>query len=316
MRRKLFLIAFVVTLGYLVGHEFWWKAPATDAQDIVVIIASGLGVGDIAGELKKAGIIESPFLFKSYVKLSGKSAKLQAGEFTLRPGMSISDTLRVIQNARANEVTLTFLEGWTIKDMGAYLEAEGVVTASVWALAARPDLEGYLFPDTYRFLKGVAAPEIVEKMRDTFEKKAVSGLLDRTESVFGSSLTAHEVLTLASIVEAEVRSFEDRKKVADIFLRRLEIGMALQADSTVNYVTGKKTPSISFDDRDLDSPYNTYKYRGLPPGPIGNPGAEAIRAVLEHASNPFFFFLTDEDGNVYYARTLDEHNINKARYLK
>jgi UPF0755 protein len=129
-------------------------------------------------------------------------------------------------------------------------------------------------------------------------------------------MTLHEVLTLASIVQREVRKESEMKNVADVFLKRLSIGMALQADSTVNYITGGDDPSISLDDRDIESPYNTYQNPGLPPGPISNPGLDALTAVIHPASNPYLYFLTDDLGNVYYARTFDEHLANKAKYLK
>jgi len=126
----------------------------------------------------------------------------------------------------------------------------------------------------------------------------------------------HEMLTMASIIEREVRGDVDRKMISDLFWRRLDIGMALQADSTVNYVTGGKNPSISFVDRDIDSPYNTYKYRGLPPGPISNPSLSSIEAAIYPEQNNYFFFLTDPAGKVYYGRTLGEQGANRALYLR
>ncbi|MCH8049733.1 endolytic transglycosylase MltG [Patescibacteria group bacterium] len=148
-------------------------------------------------------------------------------------------------------------------------------------------------------------------LKETLEQR-----IEEKEIVAPEELTMHEVITLASIVEREVRSAEDMANVADVFLKRLDIGMALQADSTVNYVTGKDTPAISLDDREIESPYNTYKYPGLPPGPISNPGVAALQAVVNPSSNPYLYFLTTPEGEVIYAQTHEGHVENKAQYLR
>jgi len=183
-------------------------------------------------------------------------------------------------------------------------------------LAGKPPFvsyEGYLFPDTYRFFRGASPEEIVKKLVANLGRRlSEAGII---EKIAGRGTSLHELLTLASVIEKEVRTPEDRRLVADVFRRRLEIGMALQADSTVNYVTGKSVAAASSEDVAADSPYNTYKHRGLPPGPICNPGLDAISAALEPQANDYWYFLTDADGGVHYAKTLDEHNANKAKYL-
>lgn len=311
MKKKIFLLAIVLLFGWLIGREWWWKDAGPSVPFVTVVIKEGSSVARIADKLKEEKIIGSPYLFKVYTKLTGQSGILQAGEFKLSRGMSSSDVLDVITDARANEISLTFVEGWTLAQMGKYLEEQNVVNLSEWDAAASHDLEGYLFPDTYRFLKGVSADEIVARVRAEMEEKITAEMRSELER---NGTSVHEMLTMASIIEKEVSSAEDRKKISDIFWKRMAIGMALQADSTVNYVTGKNSPAISYEDRDVDSPYNTYKYKGLPPGPISNPGLSAISAAVYPTSNPYYFFLTDEDGNVWYAKTLDEHNANKARY--
>jgi UPF0755 protein len=311
MKKKIIFLLIVLFLCWLVGREWWWKSSGPSVPFVTVVIEEGSSVAQIADKLKEEKIIGSPYLFKAYTKLTGQSGVLQAGEFNLSRGMSASDVLEIITDARANEISLTFIEGWTLTQIGDYLESQGVVSKSEWSAAASHDLEGYLFPDTYRFLKGVTAEEIVSRMRAEMDEKINAEMRAELER---NGTSVHEMLTMASIIEKEVSSAEDRKKISDIFWKRLAIGMALQADSTVNYITGKNTPAISYEDRDVDSPYNTYKYRGLPPGPISNPGASAIEAAVYPSSNPYYFFLTDEGGNVWYAKTLEEHNANKARY--
>ncbi|HBL39516.1 TPA: endolytic transglycosylase MltG [Candidatus Uhrbacteria bacterium] len=313
MKTKLLLLVLLLFFGWLVGREWWWRDHGPSVPPVIFVIDDGASVSDIADDLETRDIIGSSFLFKVYVKLTARARKLQAGEFELSEGMNASSVLSVITNAQANEISLTFVEGWTIAQMSAYLAEEGVVSSSDWMTSATHDLEGYLFPDTYRFLKGVTAQEIVSRMREEMEEKINAEMRAEMERQ-GKSL--HDVLTMASIIEREVRHDEDRELVSDVFWKRLAIGMPLQADSTVNYITRKKTPSISFDDREINSPYNTYKYRGLPPGPISAPGLASIQAAIFPRSNPYYFFLTDEEGNAHYARTLDEHNVNKARELK
>ena len=178
------------------------------------------------------------------------------------------------------------------------------------------DLEGYLFPDTYRFFVKATAADIVEKMVAEMSEK-----LGRAYEVTGSvwvdpDFSVHEVLTLASIVEREVANPEDMAMVADIFLKRLQAGIALQSDATINYIISGDDPSPSLADLEVESEYNTYKYPGLPPGPISNPGLIAIEAVLNPTSNDYYYFLTTEDGEVVYSRTFAEHVANKVIYLR
>ncbi len=313
MKIKLFLLILVLFSGWLVGREWWWRDHGSSVPPLVVEIEEGASLTDAAELLKNHDVIGNSFLFKIYAKLTGRDGKIQAGRFHLSEGMNASSVLAVITDAQANEISLTFVEGWTIAQMGSYLMEEGVVSSSEWMTTATHDLEGYLFPDTYRFLKGVTAEEIVLRLREEMEGNITPQMRAEMERQ-GKSL--HDILTMASIIEREVRHDEDRELVSDVFWKRLAIGMPLQADSTVNYITGKKTPSISFDDRETNSPYNTYKYRGLPPGPISAPSLASIQAAIFPRSNPYYFFLTNEAGDVHYAKTLDEHNVNKARELK
>ncbi len=231
------------------------------------------------------------------------------------------------------EVTITFPEGFTLAQMGERVRAAiPTITATDWEAAvgvqsplateafvvaaqkpASVDLEGYLFPDTYRFFADATADDVAQKMVDTMDAQFTPDMRAELEK---HGRTIHEALTVASIVEREVMDDADRATVADIFWRRLDAGMALQADSTVNYVTGGTSPSVSDDDRRVDSPYNTYLYPGLPPGPISNPGLASLTATVFPEANGYWYFLTDADGAVHYARTNDEQNANKARYLR
>lgn len=345
----LFIIiaVFLITV-FAIGGVFLWQSyvryPDPKATDIQVAIEQGDGVKIISRQLKDKGLIPNRFFFECYVVLSQTQKNFQPGIFSLRPGMSYVSIVDALTSIQSQEVTVTIPEGYTLTQIGELLEEKGLVSMDEWISfvgeprgnnAGRPSffvshefaptfsfleskptersLEGYLFPDTYRFLKGSSAEEIVIKMLTNFQNKLTPQMqLD----IQTQGRTIHDVVTLASIVEREVQTDADRPLVADLFWRRLKIGMLLQADSTVNYITGGKTPSITYADRDIDSPWNTYKYKGLPPGPISNPGLAALIAAIYPKSNTAFYFLTDSEGNVHYARTNEEQVVNKQRYLK
>ncbi len=255
----------------------------------------------------------------------------------MTPGMSLRALVSELGFAQAREVQVTIPEGYTVLEIGEVVTTvlPGISTQQ-WEevikkngkeaiavddiLAGIPNgqgLEGYLFPDTYRFREEADAETVAQTMVLTLKRRlAENDITIPRNLIFEGGLTFHEMLTLASIVEREVRGPEDMKIVAGIFYTRLKIGMALQADSTVNYVTGGNTPSISLDDSFIDSPYNTYRNLGLPPGPISNPGMNAILATLHPMDSDYLYFLTTPEGKVIYSKTFDEQVANKYQYLK
>lgn len=206
------------------------------------------------------------------------------------------------------EEIITIIPGWDLKRVAVYLASKGFVTSTKLSV----DLEGYLSPNTYRVYKDATLQDVIDKLKTARE----SELKPFGEAIKKSGMSEKEILTLASIVEKEANTPEDMKMVADIFLRRLDEGMALQSCATVNYITGKNDPGVSSKDKQVDSPYNTYKYPGLPLGPICNPGLDAIKAVLNPTKNNYVYFMTGDDGVMRYASTLEGHNLNVQKYLK
>lgn len=241
----------------------------------------------------------------------------------------------------APEKTMRIIEGWDVYDIADYLDAQKIVTRDAFLqfvgsptqkgnfgfrdsslmkkypfLKEIPNgvsLEGYLFPDTYRVFEGASVEEVVDRMLENFNTKF-------DEQMRADMKAQHkkmfEIVTMASIIEIEVHGKRDRALVSDILWSRLKIGMALQVDSSVNYVTRKNNPAVTIKDTRYDSPFNTYLYRGLPLGPISNPGLESLKAALHPESNPYVYFLTTKEGEVKYAKSLEEHNKNKFQYLK
>ncbi|NQV88834.1 MAG: endolytic transglycosylase MltG [Parcubacteria group bacterium] len=339
MRAILLFFGIAVVVGTILAGSYAYDAyligPSDAAESVAFDVEQGASVEAIAKALSDAEMITSPFFFKVYVRLN--DVILQAGSFEITPGSSIRSIVSELAYAEASEVEVTFPEGFTSSQMGAVVvdafesvseddwnEVSGeagkwMVTASN-ILAGIPQgqgLEGYLFPDTYRFREDVSAQTIVDTMVLTLKRRmAESEIVIPDSLVFNNGLTVHEVMTLASIVEREVQSVEDMKIVAGIFFTRLQIGMALQADSTVNYITGKSDPGVSLEDSRINSPYNTYKNLGLPPGPISNPGMNSIAAVLDPVDSEYLYFLTTPEGEVIYAASFDQHIANKYKYLK
>lgn len=336
--RILIVVIGVAFIGGIVAG-LWPLLPrpedANTARDESFVIAQGESTKVIAEHLADQGFTAHPWFLRAYAKISGQSGKLKAGEYQLSKNMSVPALVNVLAVGTTRpQLKVRVLEGWSIQEMTAAFAQQGIFDKHTFneALAdadcrhlleesegeiarasGQGSLEGYLFPDTYFIFTDDGPCALLEKMVANFSSKYSSALRQETAS---QQKTIHEVLTLASIVEREVQKTDDRAVVAGIFLKRMEIGMPLQSDATVNYVTGKYASRPSVEDLKVNSPYNTYLVKGLPPGPIGNPGLAAIRAVLYPQRSDYLYFLTAPDGTTVFSRTYDEHLANKAKYLK
>jgi UPF0755 protein len=336
---KLGLIIFLITL--VVGLFISWQFVArvgSGSKAIPFSIMTGESVKIIGAKLKKENLIRSQYWFEVWVWLARKEQKFITGQYYLPQNVNIINLVNLLTGGTkpSNEVTLRFIEGWTAKQMGEYLVQNGIFKTNDFdkivnsprsfgvvsselesgVLKNMPpiaSLEGYLFPDTYRQYRDSEPVDLIVKMLRNFGKKF---LPNWQKDLSKRGYTTHQAVILASIVEREVPNYEDRALVADIFWRRIEAGRGLEADSTINYITGKKTPSVSAKDLAISSPYNTYRYRGLPPGPISNPGESALKAVIFPTANQYWYFLTTPTGQVIYSRTFEEHKKAKLQYLK
>lgn len=335
-----FLLIAAIVAGYL-ANEFYFRSGEGEAKNFVV--QPGENVKEIAERLEQAGIISNDSVFRIYVRWTGVDRNFQTGAFALKPGTSMAALATALTAPEACIVRATIIEGWTIRDIGFYFENKAMFQAEEifeqaglqavdyrtvdienpaekWQsefefLSSKPDyisLEGYLFPDTYYFFEDVTAEGAVRRMLENFDRKMKP---EWREEIARQGKTIFEIITMASIIEREMYGLEARKMVSDIFWKRLEIGMPLQSDASVNYVTGKKTARPSIDDTRVDSPYNTYKYPGLPLGPISNPSSEAIEAAIYPAPNEYYYFLTTPEGEIIYSKDHDEHVRNKQKYL-
>lgn len=210
-----------------------------------------------------------------------------------------------------NEITITLPEGYSVKQMGEVFENKNLFSKEEFLNFAQ-DKEGYLFPDTYKFFKNTTPEKVIEKMKNNFEAKVAEFLPE----IARQKKSLNDIIIMASIIEKEVHNPQDRKIVSGILWKRIERGIGLQVDASLMYMLGKTSAELTQDDLKTDSPYNTYKYKGLPKGPISNPGKNAIEAAVFPEKSQYLFYLSDKEGITRYARNFEEHKENKLRYLR
>ncbi|MCC6847803.1 MAG: endolytic transglycosylase MltG [Deltaproteobacteria bacterium] len=299
-------------------------APRLPAEGAVVVIREGDGVGEIARRLATAGVVRSALLFRLWARGSGRDRALQPGTYRFAAATEISDVLARLA-AGIEPVEITVPEGLTVHEVADLVAARGLASrADVSCLAADPEflvaagvpgpqLEGYLFPDTYRFAPTAGAGEILETMIRRFHER-FGGERHRRAAELG--WTVNQVVTLASIVEKETGKPDERPLVAAVFANRLRRGMPLQSDPTVIYGLPAFGGDLTRADLMRATPYNTYVVRGLPPGPIANPGLAAIDAVLAPARSEALYFVSRNDGSHEFSATLPQHNRAVERYQR
>jgi UPF0755 protein len=313
----LFVLALATVYGYVV-YEL--ERPAGSGSKEEIVIEPGQTVRGIASELEEAGLIRSANLFVGYVTLKGIASELEAGRYEIPPSLSMLQVIELLRHG-SFDIRLTFLEGWRREEYSEYALQNLPVDTEEFDgsfLGESEGLEGYLFPDTYLVAQSIIAKDLVDTLRNNFEKKYA----EVAEAVEVRGFNREEVVVLASLVEREAREPGERAVIAGIFLKRLELGMPLGICATVQYVLGYQEEenswwkgTITTEDTKVESPYNTYINTGLPPGPICNPGLDALKAVADPQASEYLYYLHDEDGNIHYAKTLDEHNQNVATYL-
>jgi UPF0755 protein len=297
-----------------------------DAPEQFVEIPPGAGSVSMGKRLADAGVVRSPTAFRLAVWMRGSSRRLQAGEYRFDRPMTTSQVVDQIARGEVYVRTITFREGLTNREMAALFESAGFGTTADFLTAARNaqlvndldpgarDLEGYLFPDTYTLQRKTTAAQLVDRMVSRFRKTLTPEM--RAEAS-AQGLDVRELVTLASLVEKETGKPEERPIVAGVYTNRLRARMPLQCDPTVIYammLAGRYEGNIRREDLQMDSPYNTYRYPGLPPGPIAAPGEASLRAAAAPATVPYLYFVSRNDGSHVFATTLDEHNRNVVTY--
>ena len=272
----------------------------------------------MAHTLKEKGVIRSKLLFKLLFKLTSHPSDLKAGQFDLRKNMSDLEVINCIKSGRCTHFEkVTLLEGWRSEEMAEELAAKGITDAHEFLnLVHTQKLEGKLYPSTYLFAQNTPAKKVVKEMLGEYQKK-IASLFDQ----YPTDLSEQEVLTIASIVEREAVVHDERPKIAAVYLNRFRIGKKLEADPTVQYALGFNLKEnrywkkgLTYADLKIDSPYNTYRYNGLPPGPICNPSAASVRGVLNPTPNfDALYFVADNTGRHAFSKTFDEHRRHIKR---
>ncbi len=306
MRRALAILSLLVVTACNRPHG----AP------IRVIVPKGATFSSATDSLSRAGLVGSSQFFKLYARFSGKDRNIKPGTYLIKRGTPWSEIIAALHGGHGLVNTVTIPEGFTIAQIvPALAQALSVSQDSVraavndTAIISRLQIpartpEGYLFPDTYAFPDGTKPRDAVLEMVKRFEREWKPEYTARLATL---GRTRHEVVTLASIVEREAKVGTERPVIAAVYYNRLKIGMALQADPTVQYARGQHTSRVLLKDLEIDSPYNTYKYPGLPPGPIASPGGASLQATLFPADVPFLYFVAMPDGHHEFRRTLEEH---------
>ncbi|MEQ8443291.1 MAG: endolytic transglycosylase MltG [Alphaproteobacteria bacterium] len=314
-----FLLVVVLTGGGIAGLYYWalqvHHAPGPLGQETTVVVEPGTGVQAIAERLSDAGVIERPEIFVVMLRVTGQHTRLKAGEYAFPPGISQAGAAAMLVNNDIVSRRITIPEGLTVVEIFAIIEATDGLTGDL--PAERPP-EGTLLPETYNFTRGDTRVDIVQRMSDAMDATLASLWAERAEGL--PIDTPEQAVVLASIVEKETGLAGERPHVASVFINRLNRGMRLQSDPTVVYALteglGPLGRALTRRDWEVDHPYNTYQISGLPPGPIANPGADAIRAVLQPLETDDLYFVADGTGGHAFARTLDEHNRNVARWRR
>lgn len=329
--------------AYLAANAEELERPLGDGgEEVTFVISPGEHANQIASNLVEAGLLADTELFRNYIRYYGLDSRLEAGTFNLTPAWTIPELAMALTSAYAQEAIVTLIEGWRLEEMAASLaetQPAAIDAQEFLSIAQRPSpsllarhdflrtlspgasLEGFLFPDTYRVPADADAAYLVDRMLENFGQQMTPAM---RQQIGAQGLSVHEAVTLASIIEREAVVNEERPLIARVFLNRLNQGMRLEADPTVQYALGYQADTnrwwkspLTQADLQVDSPYNTYLYPALPPGPIANPGLATLEAVAQPEEAPYLFFVTDcsgaAPGSHVFSETFEEHLDNVAR---
>jgi UPF0755 protein len=318
------LVALIVFagVGVLLGYRWYVQPVNSSDQELRTFVIPQAQATSIIGErLYKEGFIRHHLLFRVAVYLEDLSGKIQAGSFEISPSMTPAEIAHKFTQG-THDVWITIVEGWRMEQIAESLAAADLPLFDAdefKRLVSQNQAEGTLFPDTYLVPKQYTSEQIYSLLTNTFEKRVLNDLAAQIEA---SPYTLNQIIVMASLIEREAREYEEMRGVAGVLWNRIEIGMPLQVDATMQYAKGYDSVQQTWwappraADKSVDSPFNTYQINGLPPRPIANPGLNAIKATLDPIPTKNLFYIHDRSGKIHYAETLEGHNANVNRYLR
>ena len=331
-RKFLFLlIAVLLTVSGILTYALFGDRGGTVASgerlNVYITVQPGMTATDIGKMLEERGVIGSRQKFWLIAKLGGSEGQFKAGTYQMYVNMPIREALDVLVGGEASMMRFTIPEGFSVREIAARLDGEGVVSGKAFLEKAKTfgpyrymqahrnamyRAEGFLFPDTYEVEPGTAPEAILQMMARNFDDRLTDDMREKAKKM---DLSVYELVTLASLVEKEARFEEDRPMIAQVFLKRLELNMPLQSDTTIQYLLDAPKEDVTYKDTEIESPYNTYQHYGLPPGPIANPGIASIEAVLNPSDTDYLYFVADRAGHNHYSKSYSEHLeiVNRVR---
>ena len=314
------IMAFLVgATGLVLLYSLMQPVAKNQEEHVRFVVPKGQAITTIGKRLEAEGLIKNALVFRVVVEANNLSKLIQAGSFDLSANMSTSEIAHQL-TVGTQDVWVTLLEGWRLEEIAESLDAQGLdFFDKAEFIALAQDSEGMLYPDTYLIPREMSTSNIKNMLTNTFERKVVQGL---SEEIANSDRDFQSVLIMASLVEREAKTYEQMRRVAGILWNRIDIDMALQVDATLQYSSGFNTVQQSWwapptaAQKQIDSKFNTYLHPGLPPKPIANPGVDAIKATLLPIASKDLFYIHANDGMMYTAQTLEEHNANINKYLR
>ncbi|MFC1757055.1 endolytic transglycosylase MltG [Patescibacteria group bacterium] len=309
--KKIILIILVISIVAKLFFYYFYVSPPKDFPlNKVITVEKGTAFKKVAQDFEEQKLIRSSFWFDVVGWFLMNREDVKAGEYFFEKRKNIWSLNRAMTSDiyQDNLISITIPEGYDLRNIAFFFENKGMWQAEeLWEITGLPvseeSMEGYLFPDTYYVPANISPDSLVKIMRENFEKKVPQEMKGR------------DIVTMASLLEKEAANQKDRKLISGILWKRIEAGMALQVDAVFPYFLGKNSLQLTFDDLKVDSPYNTYLYKGLPPGPIANPGLWAIKAAFEPTESNYWFYLSDKEGTIHYSSTYKEHLAKRQKYL-
>lgn len=315
-----FLGIFFIVMG-ISGIYMFREGNAVERKDkhIKIVVSSGMRAKEIGSLLESKGVISNSNRFWLMAKLNGNEKKFMAGKYNFHEGMKTEAVLAKLVEGEVDELEFVIPEGFTVKDIAKRLDEEGIVEEEEFLAKAKAFcpfdyieknaeasyyIEGFLFPAKYKVTNEATTEDILNMMSNAFDERLTDDMKKRAEEL---DISVYELVTLASLVEKEAKYKEDQAVIAQVFFKRLEIGMPLQSDATLQYLMDAPKEDVTISDTKLDSPYNTYQNYGLPPGPVANPGLDAINAVLYPSDTDYLYFVADRDGHNHFTNTYSAH---------